>query len=511
MMRWLIALLGVPLCAQIALSPGALPPSPPSYRYNDQYPVNARSTFGDTGSTTWAANANVYVTFGDGYGFGVSNAGCNNGNGGANLIVGQFSGAAPYLNGVNVNCMASFGQQTQTNTGGWTDGNDWKPQGIMAISDGATAPGLYMWVGRINAGSPFASGDPTLMYSPDYGATWCAPGHTGSACNTNGDAPAANTAEFTGSGEAVIVFVEYEQGASGRIEHDGNRQFIYAIAHSNAGNDILMRAARGSNLQSAASWQFYTGGIGGAILRAANWSASDSSATVILGAGYMAQVVWIPGYGYLKPDYAGSGLTFYTAQTLTGPWGLAFAEPIVSTGLYEFPALDLSSLVPGGAITAYVSFEGSYTLQSSNPAANEYSLFWRQIAIPCEGLCLVPGPVGPQGPAGPTGATGSTGATGAAGPQGPAGATGPTGATGPSGPQGPPGTGGGGVTGYYGSFSAVTSFNAAHMLGTISVQVQVFDAAGNQVQPQTTQITDANNVVLTFGAPFSGSVVVVAE
>ena len=83
------------------------------------------------------------------------------------------------------------------------------------------------------------------------------------------------------------------------------------------------------------------------------------------------------------------------------------------------------------------------------------------------------------------------------------------GATGPTGPG--EGTGGGGVTGYYGSFAGVTTFTASHMLGTTAVQVEVFDASGSLVTPQSIAITDANTVTLTFGAAFSGSVVIVAE
>jgi hypothetical protein len=120
------------------------------------------------------------------------------------------------------------------------------------------------------------------------------------------------------------------------------------------------------------------------------------------------------------------------------------------------------------------------------------------------------GPQGPSGPQGPTGATGATGATGSTGPAGPAGATGATGPAGPTGPQGPPGSGSGGAAGYFTSWTAQTSVPVAHMLGTTAVMIQVSDAAGNVVICGQ-QIVDANDVLLTFGAPFSGSVVIVPE
>lgn len=112
---------------------------------------------------------------------------------------------------------------------------------------------------------------------------------------------------------------------------------------------------------------------------------------------------------------------------------------------------------------------------------------------------------------GPAGATGPSGAIGATGPAGATGSAGSTGPAGPTGAQGPPGTGGGGAPGFSMSWSAQTSVTVNHMLGTTLVLVQVFDGSGNLVQPQGTSVVDANNVALTFGSAFTGSVVVVAE
>lgn len=125
--------------------------------------------------------------------------------------------------------------------------------------------------------------------------------------------------------------------------------------------------------------------------------------------------------------------------------------------------------------------------------------------------CVANCPAGAQGPAGPQGSTGPQGPIGATGPQGTAGATGPQGPTGATGPQGPTGTGGGTAAGFAASFAGVTSYTAVHNLGTSFVLVQVFDSAGNRVEPQDVTVTDANDVTVTFGAPFSGSVVIVAE
>lgn len=62
---------------------------------------------------------------------------------------------------------------------------------------------------------------------------------------------------------------------------------------------------------------------------------------------------------------------------------------------------------------------------------------------------------------------------------------------------------------YMTSWTSQTSVTVNHALGTTAVIVQVYDGSGNLVIPQNVQIVDANNVALTFGASFSGSVTVV--
>jgi hypothetical protein len=66
-----------------------------------------------------------------------------------------------------------------------------------------------------------------------------------------------------------------------------------------------------------------------------------------------------------------------------------------------------------------------------------------------------------------------------------------------------------GADSYVQSWSAQTSVTLTHNLGTTSVITQVYDASGNQVVPQSIQVTSANVVTLTFGAAFTGSAVVV--
>lgn len=61
---------------------------------------------------------------------------------------------------------------------------------------------------------------------------------------------------------------------------------------------------------------------------------------------------------------------------------------------------------------------------------------------------------------------------------------------------------------YSASWVGQTSIAVTHNLGTSDVIVQVYDAAGKQVEAQGVTITDANTVTLEFGAAFDGSVVV---
>lgn len=363
-----------------------------SIRYNDQYngsngqPNNGRSTYGDSGETAWGADGTIYTTFGDGYGFQTSNVGCI----GSSIIIGKFTGSAPYLNGSNANCLTNFGTIAETGIGVCSGGSH-KPGGVQNINDGQTigagSAAVYMWDSCAETSSPFQYTTSTLLYSPNGGVTWCAPGHTGGQCSANGDVPAS--AQFTGSKEAIIRFVQYEQGAAGSITFDGNNSYIYGVSFYDASPYYLylMRAARGSNLQLAETWQFYTGAIGGSIATSGSWSSSDASATALITGCNDGHVRYIPGLGYLKTDtYDAAGdMVYYTAPTLTGPWAMAYYETGINPPLYGFPALDLASISQAStspiSLTGWMGYQGSYLGITGNPATNQYSQFWRQIKI----------------------------------------------------------------------------------------------------------------------------------
>jgi hypothetical protein len=70
-------------------------------------------------------------------------------------------------------------------------------------------------------------------------------------------------------------------------------------------------------------------------------------------------------------------------------------------------------------------------------------------------------------------------------------------------------SGGGTTLKYTTSWTSQTSVTVTHNLGTTAVIVQVFDGSGVLQQPQAITVTSSNVVTLTFGASFSGSVVVI--
>lgn len=62
---------------------------------------------------------------------------------------------------------------------------------------------------------------------------------------------------------------------------------------------------------------------------------------------------------------------------------------------------------------------------------------------------------------------------------------------------------------YTTSWTAQTSVTVTHNLGTTAVLVQVYDGSNVLQQPESVTITSSNVVTLTFGAAFTGSVVVI--
>lgn len=288
---------------------------------------------GDTPYVTWDSTGTQYITFNDGQGFvatgGIGGAGgC--GASGANAGMGTVNLSGTVM--TKVNCMTSMGTTGQQNTGGWGDGYTWKSSGIAAINDGSTTTGLYWDVFRqLDTAPPWTKAYSSIMFSADGGVTWCAPGHTGGSCNTNGDAPANNTGEFN-SNFMAIQFVQIEKGNAGTVNVDCNSTYIYAYGGDASNtNWILGRVARGTNLQTAASWSFYIGAAGGDACNNANWQASSAGATVLLlpaSANLYPSFIYISGFGYLCASITSPSdtVSFFSSSKVTGPWINQFVE-----------------------------------------------------------------------------------------------------------------------------------------------------------------------------------------
>ena len=64
---------------------------------------------------------------------------------------------------------------------------------------------------------------------------------------------------------------------------------------------------------------------------------------------------------------------------------------------------------------------------------------------------------------------------------------------------------------YTTSWTSQTSVTVTHNLGTLQVIVQVSDASGLKVEPESITLTSSNVVTLTFGAAFTGSCTIMAS
>lgn len=324
--------------------------------------------------SAWGTDGTIYLTWNDGWGASTGGAA----SGGCSANVGLTTLSSDLSLATAKNCMTSFGTQNQQNTGGWTDNYTWKSGGIIYINDGSTPTGLYWNVMRQLGVSPFTRANASIMYSTDGGTTWCAPGHSGGSCSTTGDPPAANTAEFTSL--PTMNFVQYEKGGTGALTVDCQNSYIYSFSTTgDFASTYLMRAARGSNLQSAGSWQYYTGVIGGDACSLGNWSSTFSGATLMSSAP--PYVVYIPSYGYLVATLASSGPLFSRASSITGTWTQAFYDSGAGN-FYGSAAAMISTLTTdaGGNINLYVCFGAQY-LFDTGTGSTPYSPTFRAMSI----------------------------------------------------------------------------------------------------------------------------------
>jgi hypothetical protein len=167
-----------------------------------------------------------------------------------------------------------------------------------------------------------------------------------------------------------MAFVQYELGAVGKLAVECQNQYLYAYGETGDYHTMILgRVPRGSNVQLPANWSYYIGALGGNPCTAANWQTSSTGATVIQGNGGDVQpgVIYIGGgFGYLMTKHDNdSNQYFYTSQSITGPWSLAYFENNSTGTGFNFPdpMLVTLKLVPGGYVVT-ICYSEAYPLDN---------------------------------------------------------------------------------------------------------------------------------------------------
>src|ERR1035438_7807569 len=164
-------------------------------------PIRLPGSHGDTWTTTWADDDELYTAADDTFGFNNSSDG--------NLAVHRLSGTPPDLRGATINTMAEFGKECEKKG----DGAVWKASGFTCV-DGV----LYLSVSRhyANTGVGDKGGSPdhywvqetwdaSIVKSIDHGRTWS-------------PTPKIGHAMFPGRLFSVPYFVQY--GKDGKVRSE---------------------------------------------------------------------------------------------------------------------------------------------------------------------------------------------------------------------------------------------------------------------------------------------------
>jgi hypothetical protein len=311
---------------------------------------------GDTWSTTWSDDGNLYTTTDDGNGFG----NCQ-----SNVVVNRLTGSSPSnLTGASVNCMSDYGhvhdgQQHCDGPGapGQCVGRTWKVGGITSISNV-----LYLSITRdanMDSYSPPQRQDSqnaTIIKSTDHGVTW-------SGSDTN----SFNNPMFPGHNHfSKPVFIEYGQNGTGTA--DGADTYVYAISNDGYWNNgsamYLGRVLRTKiGALNGADWEFYAGN--GA------WSSSVDQAQAILTS---SQQLGQAAVNYIKPlglyvmqswyypvccnDPSQTPTTiwnFYYAPAPWGPWTHMSSPTFNPQGYYNPVIVSKFTSNDGRHVTAFAA------------------------------------------------------------------------------------------------------------------------------------------------------------
>ncbi|HZZ58891.1 MAG TPA: hypothetical protein VFE31_13745 [Opitutaceae bacterium] len=284
---------------------------------------------GDTWTTTWADDDQVYAVADDC--FGLKAHPIN-----SNLALFRLLGSPPALAVETVNPMTAFGKLTSL----LADGASWKGSGLACI-DGV----LYLAVSRhhyMEAQSDWIqqSWDATIIKSEDHGRTWSA-------------APALDRAMFPGRIFANPYFVQY--GRDGAAGPDASDRYVYAVSNDgdwNNGNWMTLGRVRRDRIGrlDPADWEFVHGLDAG---HRPKWGPRHDNALATFrapGRTSMTGVQYLAGLGvYVMPQWHYPDLgdpvpekrwqttrfELYRAPAPWGPWTLFHSQTFSPQGYYN--------------------------------------------------------------------------------------------------------------------------------------------------------------------------------
>jgi hypothetical protein len=376
----LLSLFAFPLSAQINLSIGARAAYNGQFNGTGGWPNNGRYMDGDSGRSTWCSDGTTYVVFNDGIGPNGSLSG------GRNIFLASLSDNFTGPSGGQLytvrNSMDIFGTITQNNTNGWTDGKNWKTDGLHC-QNGA----MYMSVYRLGG---IHNGNGSLMKSLDNGATWCSPSHTNhttGACtitpSATGDAPTngQNMLDFTGM--RGLQFVQYAQdGGTGPSVIENNDTWTYMYLQGDLVTDIYAMRVRNTDLPllDETKYQFYRGA--GSCTDDASWSTSQSDKVSMPGGtNIISNVMYIPSSGYyvLEGIALNQDAVFAASRSACGPFKeigrIPYGGDPSQLQAWFSPVIKTMSTSTSGVTTMLWISGWAVGGRTGNPATNLYSQY----------------------------------------------------------------------------------------------------------------------------------------
>jgi hypothetical protein len=354
------ALLGLPALRATGASAEEPERRPSKLRATIGNGTAVRGLHGDTWTTAWADDGELYAVADDS--FGLKSKPIN-----SNLAIFRLSGPPRALQIETINDMSPYGHQTSL----LEDGASWKGSGLTCIGGV-----LYLAVSRhLYMDAPYGwiqqSWDASLVKSDDHGKTWSA-------------APQLGRAMFPGRLFSNPYFVQY--GRDGAAGPDDSDRFVYATSNDgvwNNGNSMTLGRVARSRIDrlDPADWEFvHRFDKAGAPVwgpRHDNAIATFRSPGRTSMAGiqynaalglYMLPQWYYPDLGDPAPErrWQHSRFEFYSAQEPWGPWTLFHSQDFSPQGYYT-PGIP-GKFISDDGLRAWILASGDfYPSSDGNP------------------------------------------------------------------------------------------------------------------------------------------------